>query len=483
MSSFRFIFIVFTCFQLKAQKVDINDSIYRIANQSLYNDISKSDELTHFLLKHTSPDIEQKSLLHHARIEYLKGNYLEGIQSLYGLKKLMTGSSDPYISMELARYYESLGLLAYAKKQIGSLEQFSFPSFYLYKSETERDQKIKSKLLHKGLHLNLQNDDENIPQLKEQFYLELGNNHKDKDSAIYYYNLILNSLNNNQANVLYNKALISLNDLFFRQKNAIDSNSLGILLSIKQNELDFESKIKLNDLLSKYYYSTNNIGNYKTTIKEKNRLDSIYEINSIKARNFIISESYVDNSYNDRKNNDRIYYAMAVLALFFIGIILYFRLKLIQKRTKIQLDYLKEKNNEPSLSDSNEEQNSKNITPEKTELELLKKLEEFEVSGKFLDKHISLPNLAEQLETNIRYLSEIINKNKNKNFNQYVNELRINYIIFKMKNEPKYLNYKIQALADECGFSSLSVFSVTFKSVTGVSPTAYAKNIKERNDD
>lgn len=472
MNFLKFIFIVLTCFHLAAQTGDINDSIYKIAHQSLYNDIDKSEELTKFLLKHSSGEIQKKSVLNKVKIEHLKGDYLEGIQSLYELSKQKSDDLNPFILMEIAQFYQSLGLSTYAQIQIDSVKQTSLPSYYLYKSEIESNTQIKIKLLHKGLNLIKQNP-ENIPYLKEQYYLELGENYKQSDSAIYYYNLVLTSLQNHKGNLLYNKALIELNSITFGKTKAININKL---LALNQDQTDFESKRKLNQLFIKYYYSQNDLEHYKLSVKELQRLDSISDNNSIKARNFVIS-----NANQEAKQNStyRLFFLIVFSTLVFAGILMYFRLISIRKRTKIQLDnFRKEK-----FYDLSEEQNNKTITPEKTELELLKKLKEFEVSGKYLDKQISLPNLAEHLDTNIRYLSEIINKNKNKNFNQYVNELRINYIIQKMKTEPKYLNYKIQALADECGFSSLSVFSVTFKSIMGISPTVYAKNIKDKNND
>jgi AraC-like DNA-binding protein len=113
--------------------------------------------------------------------------------------------------------------------------------------------------------------------------------------------------------------------------------------------------------------------------------------------------------------------------------------------------------------------------PENIENELLVKLKKFENSEKYLNIKLSLPLLAAQLNTNTNYLSEIINTHKGKNFNTYINELRIDYICTKILNDPKYRNYKIAYLAEECGFSSHSVFSAVFKNTTGISPSSFLK--------
>lgn len=115
----------------------------------------------------------------------------------------------------------------------------------------------------------------------------------------------------------------------------------------------------------------------------------------------------------------------------------------------------------------------KNLVSEETERELLKKLEAFEAGLDFTRSDMSIAFLASNLNTNTKYLSDVINRHKGKNFNGYINELRVNYIIHQLKTDPIYLNYKISYLAEECGFSSHSSFTTVFKSVTGISPTKF----------
>jgi AraC-like DNA-binding protein len=90
--------------------------------------------------------------------------------------------------------------------------------------------------------------------------------------------------------------------------------------------------------------------------------------------------------------------------------------------------------------------------------------------------------MALQFETNTKYLSELINAHKQKNFNTYINELRVNYITDKLKNDPQYLQYKISYLAKESGFSSHSVFATVFKSVTGISPTTFINILQNKQE-
>ncbi|MGL5234952.1 MAG: helix-turn-helix domain-containing protein [Empedobacter falsenii] len=119
-----------------------------------------------------------------------------------------------------------------------------------------------------------------------------------------------------------------------------------------------------------------------------------------------------------------------------------------------------------------------NIT-DKTIKVLLQKLEKFEQSEKYLQKDISLTVLANTFHTNTKYLSEIIKTYRNKNFTDYINGLRINYIVHKLYNEQKYRQYKISSLAEECGFSSPKVFVNAFKKINDVTPSYFIEQLKQ----
>ena len=60
---------------------------------------------------------------------------------------------------------------------------------------------------------------------------------------------------------------------------------------------------------------------------------------------------------------------------------------------------------------------------------ILRQLDVFETQNKFLSKDVSLNEIAKKFETNSTYLSKVINLKKDKNFSQYINDLRINFAI------------------------------------------------------
>ncbi|AZA74276.1 helix-turn-helix domain-containing protein [Chryseobacterium indoltheticum] len=117
-----------------------------------------------------------------------------------------------------------------------------------------------------------------------------------------------------------------------------------------------------------------------------------------------------------------------------------------------------------------------------TEEKLLDYLEKFEKSDQYLKNDISLPGLAAYCKTNTKYLSRIINIHKGMDFNNYINKLRIQYIIEKLNNEPEYMKYKIATLAEEAGFSSQNKFATIFKKVTSISPSVFIKYLQDQKN-
>lgn len=132
----------------------------------------------------------------------------------------------------------------------------------------------------------------------------------------------------------------------------------------------------------------------------------------------------------------------------------------------------------PEQVTESKESKSKIIIADETTKKLLHKLNKFERSKKYLEKDISLPWLASDLNTNTKYLSEIIKVYKEKSFTNYINGLRINYLLHKLVAEPKYREYKIEYLADESGFASPQVFGSAFKKETGFTPSYFISNLK-----
>lgn len=137
-----------------------------------------------------------------------------------------------------------------------------------------------------------------------------------------------------------------------------------------------------------------------------------------------------------------------------------------------QVDVLEQEAGAPQSNDDND---ARSIMSVETEQKLLAGLDEFEKNSLYLDKSLSLSSLAGTLDTNNKYLSYIIKTHKQADYSTYVNELRVDYIIEKLKNNPEWRQYKISVLAEAAGFTSHSQFAAVFKTLKGLSPSAFIR--------
>lgn len=110
-----------------------------------------------------------------------------------------------------------------------------------------------------------------------------------------------------------------------------------------------------------------------------------------------------------------------------------------------------------------------------------KKLEKFEESNLYLDKDFNLSKMAAIVDCNTRYTSRIISETRNKKYIEYVDDLRIEFIIDKLKNDSKYRNYTIKALTEEAGFKSPQKFKEAFTKATDLTPLYFIKELKKQD--
>jgi AraC-like DNA-binding protein len=96
----------------------------------------------------------------------------------------------------------------------------------------------------------------------------------------------------------------------------------------------------------------------------------------------------------------------------------------------------------------------------------------FEKEKSYLNPELTLSELAIKLNTNTSVLSAVINTGFGKNFNDFVNEYRVEE--FKRKAAaPDSKHLTLLAIAFDCGFNSKATFNRAFKKVTDLSPKAF----------
>ncbi len=111
---------------------------------------------------------------------------------------------------------------------------------------------------------------------------------------------------------------------------------------------------------------------------------------------------------------------------------------------------------------------------------VIKGLVRLESQEFYLRSDCNLRSVAKKVKTNATYLSKIINTHEQKNFNEYINDLRIAYALKRLKNDKKFRSFSIKSIATEIGYKSDYSFAKHFKSKTGLNPSYYIKNIEKR---
>ena len=123
---------------------------------------------------------------------------------------------------------------------------------------------------------------------------------------------------------------------------------------------------------------------------------------------------------------------------------------------------------------------------EKTSQLLLDLQHLFETEKIYREQGLNLKEVAERLNTNRTYLSEIINQHHKKTFIEFVNTYRIEEVSAILKEQEKegseYANYTIQAIAEMVGFNSSSAFYTAFRQIVGATPVEYKKILKQENE-
>ena len=99
------------------------------------------------------------------------------------------------------------------------------------------------------------------------------------------------------------------------------------------------------------------------------------------------------------------------------------------------------------------------------------------LNNHFLRPEISLKSLAESLNIGKNTLSKAINLNSGMNFNDYINQKRVNEAKIRLLNKD-FAHLTIEAIGNSVGFNSKSAFYTAFKKHAKTSPSAFVKGNK-----
>lgn len=263
-----------------------------------------------------------------------------------------------------------------------------------------------------------------------------------------------------QKSIDYAKQALELENQFKSPSDRVESYEF---LSSSYLELGEKEKSKL--YMDKYTFLKDSLN-----IAEKNQANV--------AMKKMVAEA--DSRHQQSSKKQLFIYGILCLAAATVILLLWKRKDKIYRRKYEEL--ISRIQNKKQISENTENTTTRSSVTimDETVKSLLQNLEKFEKSEGYLKKEVSLTWLAHHLNTNTKYLSEIIKTYRDKNFADYINELRIDYIVDKLYNEPKYRLYKISSLAEECGFASPRVFLTAFKKINEVTPSYFIRELENR---
>jgi AraC-like DNA-binding protein len=93
---------------------------------------------------------------------------------------------------------------------------------------------------------------------------------------------------------------------------------------------------------------------------------------------------------------------------------------------------------------------------------------------KYKDKNYSARKLAEDLGTNTRYVSAVVNVRFHMNYTSFVNKYRIEEAMSILVDK-RYRDLRIEEVSDMVGFSNRQSFYASFYRVTGITPKEYKR--------
>jgi AraC-like DNA-binding protein len=293
--------------------------------------------------------------------------------------------------------------------------------------------------------------------------------------ACYYYKGIANKeLGNHKIAVSNFRAVDSL--------FAVNKNYYPEFVSGYEFLVDYYAKNNRSDSTMYYFNKLKEIDKYFQT-NYKELLKSLHT-------NYDIPKVIKNKEREINKLNDQSKWQLSLLffSLFFVVlfVILYWKQKKQRKILHYKFERLMQ--NQAQLLDNtyevvnNESENTITLSDEVVN-DLLVKLESFEKNQTYLEQNITIDYLVNLFDSNSSYVSKVINHFKQKSFSQYINDLRIDFVVEQLKTNKTWRKYTIQALANEIGFSSPDSFTRAFYKKTGIKTSYFLKNLSNYKSD
>lgn len=241
----------------------------------------------------------------------------------------------------------------------------------------------------------------------------------------------------------------------------------------------YENKLKIYHLLSVNY---ENIRDDKNAYKfAKLSLAEIDKKNLQDTSGINFLGKYEKQEIEETIKENKKHTLLLIIYTILIAIVTIFHIKYCynKKKKMIFMEFQKKNDQKQSLQVKAETSKNLIVIEDKLINRVLKNLELQESEKKFLSNDFKLASIAKALNTNTAYLSKIINEHKGISFSEYVNDLRINYLLKELHENQALRKYTIQTISEECGYKSPTTFIKAFRDRIKMTPSDYIKEINK----
>lgn len=126
--------------------------------------------------------------------------------------------------------------------------------------------------------------------------------------------------------------------------------------------------------------------------------------------------------------------------------------------------------------------NSELLTKEQSDLLLVSIAHIMEDNSVICNPDFCLNTLSQMVNSNTKYVSWVINKSYGKNFKSFLNEYRIRIASQLLSDTSQIVNTTIAGISERVGYKSPASFHQAFKKIYGMTPAAYVKLIKQKQN-
>jgi len=99
-------------------------------------------------------------------------------------------------------------------------------------------------------------------------------------------------------------------------------------------------------------------------------------------------------------------------------------------------------------------------------------IEKILIEKKYKEKNYSAQVLADDLQTNTRYISAVVNVKFHMNYTSFVNKYRVDEAMSILADK-RYADLTIEEVSDMVGFSNRQSFYASFFRILGITPREY----------